>query len=160
MSTYKIKKGRYYISPKDGKVEEVLPQDIKLDGISYKLHKELYKELDNKYMNLQDRLETSIFAIREYLSKKGIDTPNNDLKSLINDLYSVKTIIDGVEYLNFSLDDKGYINGVDVFNTKDNVLINDGIVDIPYDFDKGYYYIDNGVIVKDKEKEKEYWSVI
>jgi len=153
--TYKLKKGNYYYASEDGKATPISPLDVRYNGTSLGLQLDLYQELDKKYTQLNQLLEYAIQSITATLLVNGINNTSEDLKSLVEDVRRLKTILPNKDYIEITYNDSGYVKSVEIIDGDVEELI----ARIPYDVGNQCYKFVDGVFILDKE-EKEKRGII
>lgn len=142
------------IKDNNNKLKKIHPLDVKYEGSTFGLIKDLYKEEIARHTECRNAIEQACGTLISTLIEKGYNTPNVDLKALIDDISKLLIIEPTKGYYNFKLNSDGYVVG------KDNVqiIVQDNI-QVPDDWNKGYYKIIDGVFVLDEERYKQMWSV-
>ena len=147
----KTKPNRVYTTDNSGRLQEIQPLEVKHNGTTYGLQLDLYKTLDEKYKMLQLIIENAKSSLTGTLILNGIDNPSNELKSIVEDMRYLKTIIPTREYDVITLDEEGYIVKVESLNGE----IEEAIIDYPFDVENGCYKLEDGIVVKDTDKENK-----
>ena len=144
------------IKDKSGKLKKINPLEVKYNGSSFGLILDLYNSELEKCLKLQEDINNASQALIDTLGALGYNTPNVELNALIQDIRHLHVLIPNHSYVNYVLDDNGYI--VDVENV--GKVLEEG-TQVPSDIKNGYYYLDSdNLIVKDEQKYNEYWGSI
>lgn len=141
------------VKTKDG-LKKIHPLDVKYEGSSFGLIRDLYAGEIKLVAELRNELDSAKSALTSTLIEKGYNTSNIELNSLIDDISHLLIIEPTKEYWNFTTNADGYIVGKQKIE-----IVTDGHIDIPDDFDKGYWRIVDGKFELDQEKYSQYWQV-
>jgi hypothetical protein len=105
-----------------------------------------FKLLEKKFKEMQE-------ALFQYLRAHKLPVEDKNITTMMNVLKEVQTIIPGHQYIGLKTNEKGYIEGFEVFDKVVNTQ------PIPEDISKQYYKIDKyGRFVLDKEKQERFWG--
>lgn len=150
----KLEVGEYAIlTPKD-RLKKIHPLKVSYEGVTYGTLKEYHEKIQQELIDLQSYLKTNEDALISILVDGGYNTPNVDIKSLIEDITHLKIIKPQLDYELFTENEDGYVNGsVDL---KGEILIKG---DKPEDYDKGYWRIVDGKWVLDQVRYNQYWGL-
>lgn len=149
-SAVTIEPYKYYISDKHKRLKEVDAEGVKLDGITYGKTNEILTNTLTHKTNLETYVKTCEDALTSTLIEKGYNTPNVDLKSLVEDILKLNIIVPTKEYEGFKLVE-GYVVGLgyDVIQE---------VKEKPDDFDKGYWKLVNSKWVLDNVRYQQIWG--
>ena len=150
-----VEQGELLIKDKFGKLKKIHPLDVKIDGSSFGLIKDLYETEKTNHIKLLDSLNESIARLTSVLIDGGYETSNVELNALIDDINHLLIIKPQHSYYNFTIDEQGYVTGMSPIG-----VVTTSHTDVPSDFDKGYWKIENGNFVLDQEKYNQTWGVL
>lgn len=143
----------YYLSDKNKRLKEVDSLDVRHNGVTFKtILDELHKK-QGELQDLKDYVWNAESLLTALLLAYGYNTPNSELKPLIEDMSQLNIIIPNVEYIGYKLE-QGYVvgYGYDVICVKGE--------NQPDDFDKGYWKFDGKSWSLDEDKYKAMWNVV
>jgi hypothetical protein len=145
-----IKPNGVYKTDKDNIFGELNPLNVKYEGVTFGLTKELYNDLQIDHRDLKNYLKGCNELLTSFLIKKGYNTPNVKQVALIADLEHLLVIQDEIDNELLTFDSLGYITNC--FGLKGEVILKQ---DKPSDFDKGWYkYIDGEYVVDEQRKDE------
>jgi len=147
-----LESGEAYTYDKVRGFELFDPYEFKYKGFDIK---SLYEHYTDK-KNINKKNEEYFEILKEHLISSGYKPKAITLYNLIEELIDNVLIIDNEKKYNlFKFDEVGYIIGFD--NIKGNQIGVD-IKSFPSDLTEGYYRIESGKIIKDKEREEVLWN--
>lgn len=96
-------------------------------------------------------IEEHLTELTYYLNKNGRPEKLYKLSEVMEALNKLKVFKANEEYLGFTLDSDGYV--------KTHYKLNDFTLqqEVPYDISRGYYRIEDGKLVLDKERKELIW---
>lgn len=145
--------GDLLIEGKDKRLKKISPLDVKYQGTTYKMTLDLYHDLQTQHSDLKHHVGSVSGTLISILKQKGYNTPNVDIKSLVDDILRLNIIEPTKQYTGFQIKD-GYVvgKGYDaIFEMKE----------LPDDIYNGYWKSDKrGNITLDEVKYSQYWSVV
>lgn len=154
----KIQPKELYIADSNSRLRQINRGEVTKGGISFDSLIQLEINKSEQLSDKQNIIQTTRDSLTAILKEFGYNTPNVELKTLIDDLYKLTIIKPNQEYEILKFDNDGYIIGSEKVNEND--LVVNSYLSKPIDFDKGYYKYDNGKLVKDEQKYNEIWSVL
>lgn len=146
----------YYFSDLNKNIKKIDAGDVQYEGVKAKTYLQ-----QNIYLQKEKEIDKKEFDyIRSYLISflldKNYDTPNIEIKELLDDLHKLFIVLPTEKYHNILLDANGFVVGV---NYLTGVLTKE-LETIPEDVDKGYYKFIDGEFIKDEDREKELEGVL
>lgn len=153
-NTNEVVSGKLYYKNSKGGFSLKEPQDVKIDGISFKTYLGLYKDLQQTKLKDDLYLKAQIKALTAFLLSKGLITPNVELNALIEDLSSLLVIVPDKQYDLLQIDSNGYITSKE--QIKGHII--DRPVNYPKDLLHGYKKYVNGEFKDDEVKKNEILS--
>ena len=152
-STPITEQGDLLITKSNGKFKKILPEDVKSDGVTYKLTKELYNDLIVEHQALLDTVKGASHYLTAVLIENGYQTSNIELKALISDINKLKIIKPNEQYTHYDINYSGYVIGSSDYGS---ILLSG---DKPVDYDKGYWKITDGKWELDEIKYNQFWGI-
>ena len=143
------------ITTKNGGLKKVHPLDVKYEGSTFGTIRDMYFEEIEQHSELKSIVKQSIFALTSTLIEKGYNTTSTELNTLIEDISKLLIIEPTKQYYNFKVNSDGYVVGKD-----DIHIVTSSHIEIPDDFNKGYWKIIDGKFVLDEDKYKQLWGAL
>jgi|LGOV01.1.fsa_nt_gb hypothetical protein len=147
----------YYSSDNHKNLKEVSSLDVRHNGVTFGT---IVRELETKYTELteiRNTVQDCEGLMTGLLLAYGYNTPNSELKSLIEDISQLNIIVPNIEYIGYKL-----VNGYVVGYGYDVICIKSA--NQPDDFDKGYFKVEvqNGILhwILDEDKYKALWNAV
>ena len=154
----KIEPKELYIADTNCNLRHIDRGEVSKGGISFDGLKKLEVAKSQEIIELKQAREQARIALTAILKDYGYNTPNVELKALIDDILKLTIIKPTYQYHLLSFNEDGYINGIDKIDNNDLVI--NLLSNIPSDLTKGYYKYENGQIIKDERKYNEEWSAL
>jgi hypothetical protein len=144
------------IKTANGGLKKIDPLDVVYEGSSFGLILDMYHDLQKLHSEHKKAVGHSISALIALLKQKGYNTPNVELNALIGDINELLIIEPNKVYDIFYRNADGYIVSKQPLLQDCEIL---EVGDIPEDYANGYWKIENGKWLLDKELYNQYWSV-
>lgn len=149
----KLEKQELAIKTRDG-LKKISPLDVRYEGTTFGTMLDMYGDVSKQFSEYKKDVGHSISRFISTFKSLGHITPNIELNALIDEITSLLVLNPNVTYFNFTRDKDGYVTGkqqIDIVTTSH--------IEVPEDFDKGYWVIKDGEFVLDEEKYRQYWSI-
>lgn len=154
-SVPKLEPKELAVQEANGKLKKIAPEDVRVNGTTYKTYIDIHNQTVQELNEVKHTVKDVYDSLASIFIDKGYEYTSEDLKSLSAEISLVLQIIDkNKKYIGITKDVAGYVTGVHLLSD----IVEHGI-DVPDDYNKGYWKFENGRFTLDQEKYRQYWSV-